>query len=304
MDSDVVSIKDISRSDIESILSRAEKLEKMPVKERAQLLQGRVLTTCFFEPSTRTRLSFQTAMNRLEGSTINLDAEASSLEKGESMHDTAKVASEYGDIAVLRNPYEGFARMMAESTEIPIVNGGDGANQHPTQTMLDLYTIKKECGSIDGLKIGLMGDLKYGRTVHSLAHALKDYDVKIRLIAPERIQMPEHITEELESVEKTEEMGIEDLDVLYDTRIQKERFPDEEEYQRVKGTYILTTEEVNRMKNDAILMHPLPRIDEIKPEVDSMSQAKYFDQAQNGVPVRMALITKLLEVKHDSFIEG
>lgn len=293
----LVSINDVSRPDIESFLDTAERLESMSNDKRAGILQGYVLATCFFEPSTRTRLSFQTAMNRLGGSSINLNSDSSSLKKGESMHDTAKVASEYADIAVLRNPYEGFARMMSESSEVPIVNGGDGANQHPTQTLLDLYTIRKEFGRIDGLKIGLMGDLKYGRTVHSLAHALKDYDVKIRLVAPERVQMPGHIVEGLENVEQTSEMQIDDLDVLYDTRIQKERFPDEEEYRKVKGAYVLDRETVGRMKDAAILMHPLPRIDEIKPEVDDLKQARYFEQAQNGVPVRMAIIAELLGVE-------
>lgn len=264
------------------------------------LLPGRVLATCFFEPSTRTRLSFQTAMQRLGGSSIDLDPDVSSLEKGETMYDTGKVIAEYADVAVVRSPREGAARLLAENTSVPVINGGDGANQHPTQTLLDMYTVREEHGRIDGLTIGMLGDLKYGRTVHSLAHALEDYDVSLRLIAPDEIRMPREIVRSLEragvDVEETADLEVDDLDVLYATRIQEERFPDRESYEAVKDAYVLGREAVGRMREDATLLHPLPRVGEIPPEVDGLPQARYFAQAGNGVPVRMGLITELMGV--------
>jgi len=293
---DIVSIRDLERGQIEQILETARQIESMPRDEQIQLLPGHVLSTLFFEPSTRTRLSFQTAMKRLGGSTINLDADKSSLKKGETMYDTARVIAEYADIGIVRSPHEGSARLLADATDIPIVNGGDGANQHPTQTLLDLYTIQQERDSIDGNTIGMMGDLKYGRTVHSLAHALNHYDVDIRLISPEQTKMPRKLVDELDSVEETSEMEIQDLDVLYATRIQEERFPDRQEYEKVRGSFILDRDAVSSMRDDAVLMHPLPRINEITPDVDDLPQARYFSQAGNGVPVRMAIICQLMEV--------
>lgn len=291
----LISINDLDRRDILRFLDGAARIESLG-RERQQLLSGHVLATLFFEPSTRTRLSFQTAMQRLGGSTINLNQEASSLKKGESAFDTGKVASGYADIAVVRSPHEGAARMFAENADVPIINGGDGANQHPTQTLLDMYTIRKAFQDIDGLRIGMLGDLKYGRTVHSLAHALSLFDVSVRLMSPEQTRMPRHIVSELGEVEETEELQIADLDVVYATRIQEERFPDRQEYEQVRGAYVLDRSTVNSMRDEAILMHPLPRVGEITAGVDELPQARYFEQARNGVPVRMAIIAELLGV--------
>jgi len=296
----LISIDDLERSDIEDFLSKASQAEKMSKAEASKILRGHILSTIFLEPSTRTRLSFDAAMKRLGGSTIDLAAEVSSVEKGENIADTSAVVAGYSDICVIRSPYEGTARMVAENTDVPVINGGDGANQHPTQTLLDLYTIKKEFGHIDGLKIGMLGDLKYGRTVHSLAEALDHYDVDIRLISPEETKMPEHIVEKIGIEEEKTELEIEDLDVLYATRIQKERFPDKQEYERVKGEFILNKQRVKEMKKGSILMHPLPRVGEIKPEVDKLPQARYFEQSCNGVPTRMGIILELLGVDKDA----
>ncbi len=297
MKKNLISINDLERSDIESFLSTASEVEKLTKRKASDILPGCILSTLFLEPSTRTRLSFEAAMQRLGGTTINLASEVSSVQKGENITDTGKVVAGYTDICVVRSPYEGTARMLTEKTKVPIINGGDGANQHPTQTLLDLFTIKKEFGSIDGLKIGMMGDLKYGRTVHSLAEALDNYSVEIRLISPDETKMPEHIVKEVGVEEETNKMKIKDLDVLYTTRIQKERFPDKQEYERVKDVFVLDEERVKEMKKDAILMHPLPRIDEIKPEGDKLPQARYFEQAKNGVPARMGIILELLGVE-------
>lgn len=294
----VISINDLDRAEIERFLAAAEDIESLSRTEQHNLLQGHVLATLFFEPSTRTRLSFQTAMQRLGGSIINLNKQASSLKKGETAYDTGKVVSGYADIAVVRSPHEGAARMFAENTGVPIINGGDGANQHPTQTLLDLYTIQQAFDGIDELKIGLLGDLKYGRTVHSLAHALSHFDVSLRLISPEQTKMPRQIVDELDNVEETNELEIDNLDVLYATRIQEERFPDRQEYEKVRGAYILDKETVWDMQDDAILMHPLPRVNEITPDVDDLPQAQYFTQARNGVPMRMAIIAELMGVDY------
>lgn len=292
----IVSINDMDRSDIDSFLSTAARIEKLNRKTVSNILRGYVLATLFLEPSTRTRLSFETAMQRLGGSVINLSTEASAIQKGENISDTGKVIAGYSDIVVVRSPYEGTARMLAEKTDLPIINGGDGANQHPTQTLLDLYTIKKELGNIDGLRIGMVGDLKYGRTVHSLAHALSHYDVDMRLISPEETRMPRNIIQDINIEEETEELKIDDLDVVYVTRIQKERFPDEQEYEKIKDCYVLGRDRVEKMSRSSILLHPLPRVGEIKPEVDKLPQAKYFEQAKNGVPTRMGIILELLGV--------
>ncbi|MFP4117204.1 MAG: aspartate carbamoyltransferase [Candidatus Aenigmatarchaeota archaeon] len=300
MKENLISINDLTRDDIESFLSKASQAEKISKRKAAEVLPGHVLSTIFLEPSTRTRLSFETAMMRLGGSTINLTEEVSSIEKGENITDTGIVVAGYTDICVIRSPYEGTARMLAEKTGVPVINGGDGANQHPTQTLLDLYTIKKEFGRIDGLKVGMMGDLKYGRTVHSLAEALDNYDVDIRLISPEETKMPRNIVREVGVEEETTEMRIKDLDVLYATRIQKERFPDKQEYERVKDAFILDKERVEEMKDNSTLMHPLPRVGEIKPGVDELPQAHYFEQAKNGVPTRMGIILELLGVDIDA----
>ncbi len=295
---DIISIRDLSRDEIEHVLKAAEKLEQ---KKSTELLKGKILVTLFFDPSTRTRLSFIAAMKRLGGQVIGFsDAKTSSAAKGETIADTVRIAEGYGDVIVIRHPLEGSARLAAEYAKVPVINAGDGANQHPTQTLLDLYTIKKKIGKIDGLRIALVGDLKYGRTVHSLMQALEKYKgVEVHLISPPELRMPQELVDaakgklkitEGESLEKV----IGGLDVLYATRIQKERFPDPQEYEMVKGAYRIDSELLKNAKKSMILLHPLPRVDEIAPEVDGLEQASYFEQAKNGVPVRMALLALVL----------
>jgi len=291
---DVISIRDFTREGIEEVLARAREIAPDP-----ELLRGKVMASLFFEPSTRTQLSFATAMERLGGEVIGFSGtEATSLQKGESLRDTVKMVERYADIIVIRHPLEGSARFAADISEIPVINAGDGANQHPSQTLLDLFTMEKFCGRIDGLHVGMVGDLKYGRTVHSLATALTNFDgVRLRLIAPPLLRMPPKILEEIAprvEFEEREELDLEGLDVVYMTRIQRERFPDIEEYEKVKGAYILDLAACAQLKPEAIILHPLPRVDEIAPEVDELPQAKYFEQAASGVPVRMALLSLIL----------
>jgi len=291
---DIISIRDLSRQDIETILEEARTIEPNP-----DLLRGRVMASLFFEPSTRTQLSFASACERLGGRVIGFSSiEATSQAKGETLADTIKVAERYSDVIVIRHPLEGSARLAADVADVPVINAGDGANQHPTQTLLDLFTIERFLGKIDGLKIGMVGDLRYGRTVHSLAQALTRFeDVRLRLISPPTLRMPPSVLRELEGklgYEEREELDLEGLDVVYVTRIQKERFPDIEEYEKVKGAYVITAETVKQLSDEAIILHPLPRVDEIAPEVDSLPQAKYFEQAESGVPVRMAILKLVL----------
>ena len=301
---DVVSISDFKREDIELVLEEAAKMESLPMKEKSKLLQGKVIASIFFEPSTRTRTSFETAIQTLGGSVVGFaDASVSSTKKGESLSDTIRMFAGYADMVVMRHWIEGAARRAAEVSSKPVINGGDGANQHPTQTLLDLYTIKKHFGKIDGINIGLLGDLKYGRTVHSMMYALANFEnVNVFLIAPETLKMPEHILRdvkgkfEVKESEKVEEF-IPSLDVLYATRIQKERFVDEFEYEQIKNVYILGKEILKNAKKEFKIMHPLPRINEIKTELDGTEAAIYFEQARNGVPVRQALLNILKDVK-------
>jgi aspartate carbamoyltransferase catalytic subunit len=291
----IVSMRDLAPEDIEFVLDDAEKM--MPyAKTGVRVLQNRILALLFFEPSTRTQLSFDTAMKRLGGSTLSLTSQESSVLKGETLADTIKVVGEYADAIVLRHPREGAARMASEISKIPIINGGDGAGHHPTQTLLDLYTIKKE-SHLDNLDIALLGDLKYGRTAHSLAYALNLFNANITLVAPEGLQMPKHIVRTLNSVKLTDDVSkvIRDIDVLYVTRIQKERFPDPNEYRRVAKSYKLTLPVLEGVRDNMIIMHPLPRVDEIAPEVDATKHAKYFQQAFYGIPVRMALLAILVK---------
>lgn len=293
---DVISITDFDRDKIETVLRNAEIMETFT--QGTDILQGKILATLFFEPSTRTRLSFESAMKRLGGKVIGFsESGTTSVAKGETLQDTVKIAEQYSDIIVIRHPRDGAARLAAEVTSVPVINAGDGANQHPTQTLLDLYTIKTELQTIDGLRIGLMGDLKYGRTVHSLAYALSWYTVVLQFLSPPGLEMPPHIKEDLagRSIEFEEITELEDInvDVLYVTRIQKERFVDVEEYEKVKGSYQITPESLSYIKK-AIILHPLPRVDEISPEIDKEPNALYFKQAWNGVPVRMALLASLL----------
>jgi aspartate carbamoyltransferase catalytic subunit len=290
----IVSMRDLTRDDVDFVLDYAEKMIPY-AKAGVRLLQSRILALLFFEPSTRTQLSFDSAMKRLGGSTLSLTSQESSVLKGETLADTIKVVGEYADAIVLRHPREGAARMASEISSVPIINGGDGAGHHPTQTLLDLYTIKKE-SHLHDLDIALLGDLKYGRTAHSLAYALNMYDANITLVAPEGLQMPKHIVSTLDSVRLTEDIDevIRDVDVLYVTRIQKERFPDPNEYLRVAKSYRITLPVLEGVRDNLIIMHPLPRVDEIAQEVDQTKYAKYFKQAFYGIPVRMALLAILL----------
>lgn len=294
----LISIEDLSKAEIMRILDKAEEFEPVALgRKRLDLLKGKLLANLFFEPSTRTRISFECAMKRLGGDVINVSTqEASSMAKGETLADTIRVISNYCDAIVIRHPLEGAARFAAENATVPVINAGDGAGQHPTQTLLDLYTIRKELGKIDGLRIALVGDLKYSRTIHSLIKALTLFKTKIYLVSPETLELPQDFLEELSGdIEKARiEDVIGEVDVVYVTRIQKERFPDEEEYRKVAKSYRITPELVKRMREDAIILHPLPRVDEIAVEVDSMKQAKYFKQAFYGVPVRMAILTEVM----------
>ncbi len=298
---DIVSIKELSRGDMEIIFEVAREMVPIARGERnSDLLQGKILATLFFEPSTRTRLSFESAMHRLGGSVIGFsNPSATSISKGETLADTVRVMDSYSDVIVIRHPYEGSARLAAEFAENPVINAGDGAGQHPTQTLLDLFTMYQEFGDIRGLKIALIGDLKYGRTVHSLAYALSKLGADIYLVSPELLKMPRHIIRELQKkpveTDKIEDV-MEEIDVFYVTRIQKERFPDPTEYKRVAGSYSITAELLKRAKKESIVMHPLPRVNEIAPDVDSTPHARYFQQAFNGVPVRMALLALVLGV--------
>ncbi|MCK5661440.1 MAG: aspartate carbamoyltransferase [Methanosarcinales archaeon] len=298
---DIISIKHLCKDEIEHILKRAESLEDVARGERSlDILSGSILATLFYEPSTRTRLSFETAMKRLGGTTIDLGSiDISSVSKGETLADTIKVVEGYADCIVLRHPKEGAAAMAAEFTSKPLINAGDGAAHHPTQTLLDLYTMKRE-SKLEGVKIALAGDLKYGRTVHSLVFALSMFNAKISFVSPPQLAMPEGIKNDLKAMgiefNETEylEDVIDDIDVLYMTRIQKERFADINEYNKVAGAYRIKAKYLTGVRDNFIIMHPLPRINEIDPDVDDTPYAKYFEQSFYGVPVRMALLLTLL----------
>jgi aspartate carbamoyltransferase catalytic subunit len=296
---DIISIEDFSREEINYILDKSTKMEQIASKG-TNLLNGKILATLFFEPSTRTRLSFEAAMLKLGGSTIGFaEMESTSAKKGENLADTIRTVENYADVIALRHPLDGAAKLAAEFSKVPIINGGSGSEEHPTQALLDLYTIRKEKGKIDGLKIALVGDLRYGRTVHSLAYALSMYDVELHLVSPEQLRMRREVLRTIHSkipVAETSSLDkvIPQADVLYVTRIQKERFPDPAEYAKVKGIYKIELKTLNGAKKDLIIMHPLPRLDEISPEVDSTPQARYFQQVQSGIAVRMALLALVL----------
>jgi len=296
---------DFSVEELDKLLSLADDIEKNPAKY-AHACDGKILATCFYEPSTRTRLSFESAMLRLGGQVLGFsEAGSSSAAKGESVSDTIRVISCYADICAIRHPKEGAPLVGSQKSLIPVINAGDGGHQHPTQTLTDLLTIKQKKGRLGNLTIGLCGDLKFGRTVHSLIEALVRYEgVSFVLISPEELRVPSYIREEVldanhvpyKEVERLED-AMEDLDILYMTRIQKERFFNEEDYLRMKGFYILDAKKMELAKDDMIVMHPLPRVNEISVEVDADERANYFEQAQYGVYVRMALILTLLEVQ-------
>jgi aspartate carbamoyltransferase catalytic subunit len=298
----VISVQDFSAGEIIDILDRAETMVDIAKGEAvSEVLKGKVLAAIFFEPSTRTRLSFETAMNRLGGGVIGFaGTEATSVVKGETLADTIRMVSGYADAVVLRHPREGAAKLATQFSAVPVLNAGDGAGQHPTQTMLDLFTIRAELGRLEGLNISLVGDLRYGRTVHSLAIALAKFGNTINLVSPEGLEMPGEVISYLEETGRlgmachSPEDVIADTDMLYVTRIQKERFPDPVEYEKVAGMYRVDPELVSRGPVHMIILHPLPRVNEITPEVDMLPQAKYFQQAFNAVPVRMALLSMVI----------
>ena len=293
---DIISIKDYSKEQLEKIFTFTDKIMQLDPIQRREICKGKTLGYLFYEPSTRTRLSFDSAMASIGGSSLGIsNISSSSTQKGESLADTVKVMSIYSDILVLRHTLDGSSRFASEISEKPVINAGSGTEEHPTQAIQDLFTIKKEKKKIDGLKIGIVGDLKYGRTVYSLLYGLGNYDVDVRLISPESLRIRSDSTYEikknLDFTESTQlEDHIDDLDVLYVTRIQKERFPDEEEYLKVKGSYVVGLDIVKQMKEDSIILHPLPRIDEISTEVDKTKNAKYFQQAEYGKHTRAALL--------------
>lgn len=293
----IISINEITKIDIIKVLETAKKIEEMPDSKRKKLLSGKILATLFFEPSTRTRLSFESAIKWLGGRVTGFaDPKATSFSKGETVHDTIKMIENYADVIAIRHPLEGSARVAAEATSRPVINSGDGANQHPTQTLLDLYTIKKTQGKISNLSVAMVGDLKYGRTVHSLAIALSKFNCSLYFVSPDTLKMPLYIKQELveNGIEYAEFEDIMDIidkvDILYMTRIQRERFPDPIEYEKVKNVYILKKDMLKKVKPNMKILHPLPRVNEIETDVDSTPYAHYFQQAANGIPVRQALL--------------
>jgi aspartate carbamoyltransferase catalytic subunit len=301
----IISTKDFSRDEIDHVLGVAAKLEPFARKgSRCDLLEDRVVANLFYEPSTRTRLSFETAVKRLGGATIGFDtATTTSTVKGETLADTVRIIESYADAIVLRHPREGAARMASEISGVPVINAGDGAGHHPTQTLLDLYTMRKECKKdLGDLRVAIVGDLKYGRTVHSLSYALSLYGASLSFVSPEQLRMPPSIISYLrrKGIQLAETPDLQAVlgsaDVLYMTRIQKERFPDPAEYQKVAGSYRITPDALKGVKDDLIVMHPLPRVDEIDPAVDKMRHARYFEQSFYGVPVRMAVLALVLGV--------
>ena len=293
---DIISIRDLDRAGLEKIFESTEKIIGLDPSRRREIARGLTLGYLFFEPSTRTRLSFQAAMASIGGTSLGIaDVHSASTQKGESLADTVKIMSIYSDVLVLRHSLDGSSRFAAEISDKPVMNAGSGTEEHPTQAIQDLFTIKKEKGKIDGLNVGIIGDLKYGRTVYSLLQALGNYDVKVHLISPESLRIRADsvydIKKRLDFTESASlEEFIDELDVAYVTRIQKERFPDEEEYLKVKGSYVIGLDILQKMKDDAIILHPLPRLDEIAPEVDGTTRAKYFQQAEYGKYTRAALL--------------
>ncbi|HIM92415.1 MAG: aspartate carbamoyltransferase [Candidatus Thalassarchaeum betae] len=295
---------DLTNKEITNLLDNAERL--LPVANgevHMPLLEGKVLANMFFENSTRTRMSFETAMKRLGGSVLNFSSAGSSVAKGETLYDTMQMIEGYADVVAIRHPRQGAAQYSADAIAIPVLNAGDGAGNHPTQTLLDLFTIREAHGTLEGLNVVLVGDLRYGRTVHSLSHALVRFGATLTLVSPGSLRMPTEIVSDLPSggakVSETVDLtgAIAEADVIYMTRIQKERFPDEDEYAKVAGIYMLTASDLAGAKEGMIIMHPLPRVNEIHPSVDATRHARYFQQAFNGVVARMALLCKCLGVK-------
>lgn len=298
----LVSIHDFSKDQILQIMELAAYYEANP---HENVLDGHVVATLFFEPSTRTRLSFESAINRLGGRVIGFsDTNATSVSKGETLHDTIKVIANYCDMIVMRHPVEGAARYASEVSKVPIVNAGDGANQHPSQTLLDLYSIKKTQGSLDNINIMMVGDLKYGRTVHSLLQALSHFKAKFTFVSPPELKMPDEYKMFLyeNGIEFHETRDImekmDQADIIYMTRVQRERFSDPMEYERVKNAYILKNEMLTDTKENMRILHPLPRVNEINSDVDANPKAYYFEQTENGVFTRMAIISYLNQLNN------
>jgi aspartate carbamoyltransferase catalytic subunit len=301
---DLITMDDLTNKEITNLLDNAERL--LPVAKGEiylPLLEGKVLANMFFENSTRTRMSFESAMKRLGGSVLNFSSAGSSVAKGETLYDTMQMVAGYADVVAIRHPRQGAAQYSADSIGLPVLNAGDGAGNHPTQTLLDLFTIREAHHTLEGLNVVLVGDLRYGRTAHSLSHALVRFGATLTLVSPDSLRMPSEIVSDLTAggaeVTETADLAgtIADADVIYMTRIQKERFPDEDEYSKVAGVYMLKVSALAGAKERMIIMHPLPRVNEINPSVDSTHHARYFQQAFNGVVARMALLCDCLGVK-------
>jgi aspartate carbamoyltransferase catalytic subunit len=298
---DIVSIKDFTKDDLEFVFNATDKIRTLKANERSQLGSARTLGYVFYEPSTRTRMSFEAAMASIGGSSLGIfDPRYSSIEKGETLYDTIRTMDLYADVLLLRHPMDGSSRYAAETSAHPVFNGGSGSEEHPTQAMLDLYTMKKEKKNIDGLKICILGDLKYGRTVYSLLYGLIHYNVEIFLVSPPSLRLRKEsmygLTDKLKITElsKLDDLLMHNIDILYVTRIQRERFPDIQEYEKVRGTYVIDSETLERLKPDAAIMHPMPRVDEISKDVDSTKNAVYFKQAAYGKELRAALLALVL----------
>lgn len=297
----LISINDFSKEEYLKILDIAEDFEKNP---RQKILENHVIATLFFEPSTRTRLSFESAISQLGGKIIGFtDASSSSVSKGETLMDTIKTVANYSDLIVMRHPLDGSARWASEVSSVPIINAGDGANQHPTQCLLDLYSIRKTQGTLENINIAFVGDLKYGRTVHSLVIALSQFNATFHLVSPEELKLPSVVKKYIKDagLNYHQYTAIEDImdkvDILYMTRIQRERFADPMEYERVKNSYILKNEMLENSKSNMRILHPLPRVNEIEEAVDQNPKAYYFEQALNGVYVREAILASILGLK-------
>lgn len=297
----LVSIDDLTTEEILNILDLASEFEKNPSQP---LLSGKVIATLFFEPSTRTRLSFESAINRLGGKIVGFsDSGSSSVSKGETLHDTIKMVSNYSDLIVMRHPVEGSARFASEISSVPVINAGDGANQHPTQTLLDMFSIRKTQGTLDNLNIFMVGDLKYGRTVHSLMMAMSRWNTTFNFISPDELKMPDEFKLYLDNLglKYYEHSDFTDIisraDIIYMTRVQKERFSDPIEYEKVKNVYVLKNSMLANTKPNMRILHPLPRVNEIHTDVDSNPKAYYFEQALNGVYTRQAILCSLLGIK-------
>jgi aspartate carbamoyltransferase catalytic subunit len=299
-DRDIVSIKDFSKYDLEFVFDATDNISQLKHNQRGELGKGRTLGYIFYEPSTRTRMSFEAAMASLGGSSIGIsDLKSSSVEKGESLADTIRVIDLYSDVILLRHPLDGSSRYAAELSENPIINAGSGSEEHPTQALLDLYTILKEKGKIDGLSLAIVGDLKYGRTVYSLLYGLANYNVEVHLVSPPTLRIRKESLYEIQGRLKIKEHSklddvLPEIDVIYVTRIQRERFPDVQEYEKVKGTYTIDESTLAKSKSDIAVMHPLPRVDEISQSIDHTKNAIYFKQASYGKELRAALLALML----------